>query len=88
MTQDEKDGSYQITTQLSGSATARTHSQLLRSKLYSRILVKYPHERVIDYYATIASCKDALSMLNGRRHWAIGFETGRFLPGDLDQTLN
>jgi hypothetical protein len=43
-------------------------------ELQNMTLVKYLHERAIDYYTAKAWCKEVLFMLNGQRNLAIGFE--------------
>jgi hypothetical protein len=44
------------------------------SELQNMTLVKYLHERAIDYYTAKAWCKEMLFTLNNQRHLAIGFE--------------
>jgi hypothetical protein len=44
------------------------------SELQNLTLIKYLHERAIDYYTAKAWCKEVLFTLNGQRHLAIGFE--------------
>jgi len=43
------------------------------SELSNLTLVKYLHEREIDYYNAKAYCKEVLFSLNGQQHLAIGF---------------
>jgi hypothetical protein len=42
-------------------------------ELQNLTLVKYLHERAIDYYTAKAYCKEVLFTVNGQRHLAVGF---------------
>jgi len=43
-------------------------------ELQNLTLIKYLHERAIDYYTAKAWCKEVLFALNGQRYLAVGFE--------------